>query len=145
MWICRENVMNMSWICNEHVMNVSRTCHEHVMNMSWTCPKYFVNMSWTCPKYFVNMSWTCRHEKGSLSYLCTLGRDRLNECTLQEPFKWNQLYLVYCMDFKSKHCSLHCTDSWSSWALIGQNHLYAIIVIVLWLVKWPDMKWLRHT
>ena len=35
------------------------------------------------------------HEKGSLSYLFTPEIDReslLNECTLQEPFIWNQLY-----------------------------------------------------
>ena len=35
------------------------------------------------------------HEKGTLSYLCALGIDRCspsNECTLQVPFIWNQLY-----------------------------------------------------
>ena len=38
------------------------------------------------------------HEKGTFSYLCALGINRyspLNECTLQVPFIWNQLYMYW--------------------------------------------------
>ena len=43
---------------------------------------------------FIMIKYWGFNEKGSLSYLCALGIDRkypLNECTLQEPFTWNQL------------------------------------------------------
>ena len=53
-------------------------------------------LSVICSLFSPRFQYRGFHEKGTLSYLCALGIDRLsplNECTLQVPFIWNQLYI----------------------------------------------------
>ena len=58
--------------------------------LPWRLSRWYC---WIEPSLF--FSYRGFYEKGSLSYLCALGIDRLSLCTLQEPLIWNQLYLVW--------------------------------------------------
>ena len=76
------------------VQNAARLWWVHLDHDGRTCNNQNLFRNLGILSNFRMLVYRGFHEKGTLSYLCGLGIDRLsplNECTLHVPFIWNQL------------------------------------------------------